>query len=58
LVTAGGGGIKSDGELRHCKKVSTGHGDVIELYDADYSVVKFPKGTKFSEGDTIEKHRH
>lgn len=43
---------------RSCKKVPYGHGEVIELLNKDYSVVKFPAGTKFSEGDTIEKHGH
>lgn len=41
-----------------CKKVSYGHGEVTEIINNDYSVVKFPSGTKFTEGDTVEKHVH
>ncbi len=43
---------------RACKKVLYGHGEVKEILNADYSVVKFPEGIKFSEGDTIERHIH
>jgi hypothetical protein len=56
--TRAGGGEKGSGGPRSCKKISTGHGEVTELFDADYSLVKFPEGTKFAEGDTIEKHAH
>ncbi len=41
-----------------CQKISTGHGSVTKIYNQDYSVVKFPSGTKFSEGDMIEKYSH
>jgi hypothetical protein len=43
---------------KECKKVSTGHGVVTALFDADYAEVEFPAGVSFSEGDTIEKHSH
>lgn len=43
---------------RECKKIDAGHGVVTAVLNADYSIVKFADGTKFSEGDTIEKHRH
>jgi hypothetical protein len=43
---------------KSCKKVSTGHGVVTEIINKDYSVVKFADGTKFSEGDTVERHIH
>lgn len=46
------------GPRKPCKKVSYGHGTVVDILNADYSVVEFPEGTKFSEGDTIEKHAH
>jgi hypothetical protein len=42
----------------NCKRVGSGHGVVTELFDADYAQVEFPEGTKFTEGDTIEKHEH
>lgn len=41
-----------------CQKKSFGHGEVTELLNEDYAVVKFPAGTDFKEGDTIEKHAH
>ena len=41
-----------------CKKVPGGHGTVTEILNDDYAVVQFPEGTKFSEGDTLEKHSH
>jgi hypothetical protein len=43
---------------RQCKKVATGHGEVTSTFDGDYSEVTFPEGTKFVEGDTVEKHQH
>jgi hypothetical protein len=43
---------------RTCKKVPGGHGEVTQVLNEDYSIVNFPAGTKFSEGDTIEKHAH
>jgi hypothetical protein len=54
----GGGGEKGGGGPRSCKKVSTGHGEVKEVLSPDYVAVKFPEGTKFTEGDTVEKHNH
>lgn len=53
-----GGGEKGGGGPRNCKKVSTGHGEVTDVLSPDYAEVKFPAGTKFTEGDTIEKHVH
>jgi hypothetical protein len=38
--------------------VSIGEGEVTQVLGKDYSVVKFPSGTRFSEGDTLEKHAH
>lgn len=43
---------------RECKKVPLGHGEVTSVLSEDYSVVKFPDGVKFTEGDTIEIHNH
>lgn len=58
-VCTGGGGKRSDGaEPRKCTKEARGHGKVKEILSRDYSVVEFPSGTTFSEGDTIEQHAH
>ena len=58
ICTGGGGAAKEGGSERKCRKESLGHGEVTQTLNPDYSVVKFPAGTKFSEGDTIEKHAH
>ena len=57
-VCTGTGGGRAGTSNRTCKKEFTGHGEVTQLLNDDYSVVKFPQGTSFSEGDTIEKHAH
>lgn len=41
-----------------CKKVESGHGEISQILNEHYSAVKFPEGTKFSEGDVVEKHTH
>lgn len=46
------------GSSGSCRKEPRGHGEVVQLLGEDYSVVKFPPGTQFSEGDTLEKHAH
>lgn len=46
------------GTVRNCKKIAGGHGTVTALFDPDYSEVEFPEGTKFGEGDTVERHAH
>jgi hypothetical protein len=38
-----------------CKKVMVADGTVTELLDDHYSVVAFPAGTTFEEGNTVEK---
>jgi hypothetical protein len=43
---------------RVCEKVASGHGEVLEILNEDYSVIRFPAETHFAEGDTVEKHRH
>lgn len=43
---------------RSCRKEAAGHGEITSVLNADYSVVQFPVGTTFQEGDTIEKHPH
>ncbi len=54
-----GGGKATDGlGPRICRKEPLGHGEILETLGSDYSVVKFPAGTKFSEGDLIERHSH
>ncbi len=40
-----------------CEKVYLGDGTVTEVLDSHYSVVSFPVGTKFAEGETVEKAR-
>lgn len=55
--TASGNGIKGAG-TKECHKVIGGHGEVTTVINDDYSTVKFPPGTQFAEGDTIEKHSH
>ncbi len=41
-----------------CKKVEAGHGEITQILNDHYSAIKFPEGTKFSEGDVVEKHIH
>ena len=41
-----------------CQKKFLAHGEVVRVINDNYSVVKFPPGTEFSEGDTVEKHAH
>jgi hypothetical protein len=38
-----------------CRRVTGGDGTVVELFDDHYSLVRFPPGTAFAEGDTIER---
>ena len=38
-----------------CKKEAVADGTVTELLDEHYSVVTFPAGTTFEEGNTVEK---
>jgi len=38
-----------------CKKTPLADGKVTELLDEHYSVVTFPAGTTFEEGNTVEK---
>ncbi len=42
-------------EAQSCKKIEGGRGEVTRLLNEHYSVVSFPKGTVFAEGDIIEK---
>jgi len=46
---------RSDGRASVCKKTTIADGLVTELIDEHYSVVTFPAGTPFEEGNTIEK---
>lgn len=43
------------GRRSTCKKTEVASGTVTELLDDHYSVVTFPAGTTFEEGNTIEK---
>lgn len=54
----GGLGGRDGGSNRSCRKEPMGHGEVSRILNPDYSVVQFPAGTKFSEGDMVEKHGH
>lgn len=45
-------------EKQSCKRVDGGYGEVMEVLNDHYSVVSFPEGTSFAEGDTIEKGRN
>jgi hypothetical protein len=38
-----------------CRKEAVADGKVTEVLDEHYSVVTFPAGTTFEEGNTIEK---
>ena len=38
-----------------CNKVYLAEGTVTEVLDSHYSVVTFPAGTAFAEGETVEK---
>lgn len=40
---------------RTCVRERGGRGTIAEVLGKDYSVAKFPAGTKFSEGDMVEK---
>ena len=37
-----------------CKRVAIGDGEVEQVLNDHYSLVRFPAGTAFAEGDTIE----
>jgi hypothetical protein len=43
------------GKRSSCQKEALADGKVIELLDEHYSVVMFPPGTTFEEGNTVEK---
>ena len=40
-----------------CEKVYVAQGTVTEVLNSHYSVVSFPSGTQFAEGETVEKAR-
>lgn len=46
------------GDVRVCKKIPKGHGEVVEIIGNDYASVKFDEGVKFETGDFVEKHPH
>ncbi len=58
VCTGSSRGKDGGGGERACKKEPAGHGEVTQVLNEDYSVVKFPDGTRFGEGDTLEKHGH
>lgn len=38
-----------------CRRVPIADGKVVQLFDDHYSLVRFPAGTEFAQGDTIER---
>lgn len=42
-------------ESQSCERVDGGFGEVTKILNDHYSLVSFPAGTSFSEGDTLEK---
>ena len=38
-----------------CQRVPVADGEVEQIFDDHYSLVRFPSGTAFAEGDTIER---
>lgn len=49
------GGAGSGASVSVCTKEKVADGTVTQLLDDHYSVVTFPTGTTFEEGNTIEK---
>ncbi len=47
--------VPSGSKRTVCNKVYVAEGAVSEVLDSHYSIVTFPAGTKFAEGDTVEK---
>jgi hypothetical protein len=45
---------KDAGLPAHCRKEAIAKGEVTQLLNEHYSVVRFPAGTNFAEGDTVE----
>lgn len=43
------------GRSSRCKKEALAEGTVTQVLDEHYSVVTFPGGTTFEEGNTVEK---
>ena len=42
-------------KLIQCQRVPVADGEVVQLFNDHYSLVRFPAGTAFAEGDTIER---
>ena len=38
-----------------CQRKVVGKGQVVEVLNSHYSIVRFPSGVAFTEGDTVEK---
>ena len=53
VCTTGAG--SGSGHRVDCTKQTIADGTVTELIDDHYSVVTFPAGTTFAEGNTVEK---
>ena len=43
---------------RKCTKEGKGHGEIIEVINENYSVVRFSDEVQFKEGDVLEKKIH
>lgn len=48
---------KSAAQTERCKRTVLGTGEVVEVLNRHYSVVRFAQGVAFAEGDTIEKQK-
>lgn len=50
-----GGSARSGVSSDRCKRVVVGQGQVTQVLNEHYSIVDFPAGVPFKEGDSIEK---
>ncbi|MBS1985395.1 MAG: hypothetical protein JST16_14615 [Bdellovibrionales bacterium] len=51
-------GSRGNGVIEVCKKQNIGHGEIIQLINESYSVIRVPAEIEFKEGDLVEKHMH
>ncbi|MBF0300977.1 MAG: hypothetical protein HQK51_19875 [Oligoflexia bacterium] len=49
------GNSSKSGSHSSCNKTRVGEGEISEILNENYSVVKFPNGIKVEEGDIVEK---
>lgn len=48
----------SDADEEVCDHIEIGHGEVIQVWGNNHAKVRFPVGTRFAQGDRIQKHQH